>query len=390
MKRSIKARESSETNNGKTNSGKTNNGKTNNGKHFSAPATPSSTSERSEDSSTDDASMSENRAKPFEIWKGDPLCILVESFPDPHRFARMDKGSELYDTAMKKFAGRVKATVDGGVNIDGITQDLTPLMHAGKQANAEVIKVLLNNEAKVDPKERWGRTALMYTVESTFDEFGSRIVEPGSKWDKSIKLLHSKGANLDAKDPLYRLTLLEYAINFSDITLIRLLIELGAKVPRNALSIARFRLKPERTLLGIEYPPKGLKNVVVLLLQHLPDKDLALKVSLDMLSSIEETVLKKAIISAVIKRADESDLHDEDLISKLALYLLSLIEGTVLKETFISAVIKRANELNVPDEDLIFKLALYMLSSIEETVLKEAFESAMRRQDDELYQAELE
>jgi ankyrin repeat protein len=153
-----------------------------------------------------------------------------------------------------------KAPVDEALKSNG----QTPLMAAAYGGHLAVAEHLLNQGAQVQPKDRQGRTALIYAASSGHDNIIKRLAkqEPGGLADRdlagmdamsyaaqyghasTIKLLHQLGAAIESLDNMQTSPLM-YAAMMNRPEAVSALLVLGAnpehqnKLGSKALDLAR-------------------------------------------------------------------------------------------------------------------------------------------------------
>lgn len=120
----------------------------------------------------------------------------------------------------------VKSIIDKGADVNVTMTDLTPLMHACKSGNFEIIKLLVNNGANINYKSDYN-PALIICLESNALEVYK--FTPRRDYTKIIKFLISSGADIFIKGETGKTTLM-VAAETSDMKLVKYLLKAGLNI----------------------------------------------------------------------------------------------------------------------------------------------------------------
>ena len=133
--------------------------------------------------------------------------------PKPSSFSPKPDPADLLVAVREDDVDAVKRLLQQGADINA-TDDTgnTPLINAARYGHLAIVRVLLDNGAKVDERNKLGTSALMMTIYQTYSPAQAMIV----------RLLLEKGANMDFKN-LKGETALDIATSLSRLTVTSIL-----------------------------------------------------------------------------------------------------------------------------------------------------------------------
>ena len=80
--------------------------------------------------------------------------------------------------------------LDNGRCVDSTGKDeMTPLMYAVSESSVGVVKLLIRKKAKINLKNKRGRSALIITNESNQSHMKKSLIDHGTPDDRSCKIM---------------------------------------------------------------------------------------------------------------------------------------------------------------------------------------------------------
>ena len=151
--------------------------------------------------------------------------------------SRLDK--ELLDASAEGDIQKVQQLLDSGAFVNKKTgwQSITPLHWASENNNQEMVELLIDHDANVNAKDKFGETSLYYAIEANKPDM--------------VELLLDRGANVNAKNK-HGVTLLNLATYKNKSVIAKLLLDHGALVSQtdiNRASLPQFSDKVLKDIL---------------------------------------------------------------------------------------------------------------------------------------------
>lgn len=187
--------------------------------------------------------MKQNNSKSY-LHVGIILILSVIIFPV---LSHASEGNDLVKAATAGKITKVQTLLKKGVDINHLKRDFTPLMGASYKGNVEIVQVLLENNAKVDFKNKSGDTALNIASMRGHTEIvrallarGAKINNPGrggytpliyasgGGHSEIVKTLLDKGAKVDYQTK-QGITSLKAASDMKRDKVVQILLANGAK-----------------------------------------------------------------------------------------------------------------------------------------------------------------
>ena len=193
----------------------------------------------------------------------------------------------LNKAALKGDLAKVQALIGPKVDINEKSDSIrvTPLITAAENGHTEIVKLLLDNGAEVDSRDKYGRSALMRAAWYSHDAVVEILLDRGAlvnateKWGHTALMMAAKGghittartlldhgADLNAKDS-WGITALMYATTNNRVEATRFLLEKGANV--NAESRTQ-----QTALIAAVVHGMGNKEILKLLVEAGADPNL--------------------------------------------------------------------------------------------------------------------